>query len=124
MSASPLHFLTIAEVGGLIRAKQVSPVEVTEGMLRRIEALDGRYQSYSTVMAEQAMESAARAENEIAAGRYLGPLHGVPVAVKDLFFTRGVPSMGGTPVLSNHVPDFDATVVSKLAAAGAVLLGK
>ena len=75
-------------------------------------------------MADHAMESAQRAENEIAAGRYLGPLHGVPVAVKDLCFTRGVSTMGGTPVLSGHIPDFDATVIAKLASAGAVLLGK
>ena len=124
MSESPLHFLTITEVAGLIRQKQVSPVEVTEAILSRIQELDGRYQSYATVVADQAMESARAAENEIAAGRYLGPLHGVPVAVKDLCFTKGVRTMGGTPVLSGHVPDFDATVVSNLAAAGAVLLGK
>ena len=124
MSESPLHFLTITELAGLIQGKQMSPVEVTEAMLGRIEALDGRYSSYATVMADQAMQSAARAENEITAGRYLGPLHGVPIAVKDLCFTRGVPTMGGTPVLSGHIPDFDATVISKLATAGAVLLGK
>ena len=124
MSGSPLYFLTISELAGLIREKQVSPVEVTEAILSRIEALDGRYSSYATVMADHAMDSAQRAENEIAAGRYLGPLHGVPVAVKDLCFTRGVPTMGGTPVLSGHIPDFDATVISKLASAGAVLLGK
>ena len=124
MSGSPLYFLTITELAGSIREKQVSPVEVTEAMLSRIEALDGRYSSYATVMADHAMESAQRAENEIAAGRYLGPLHGVPVAVKDLCFTIGVPTMGGTPVLSGHIPDFDATVISKLASAGAVLLGK
>ena len=124
MSESPLYFLTITELAGLIREKQVSPVEVTEAMLSRIQALDGRYSSYATVMADHAMESAQRAENEIAAGRYLGPLHGVPVAVKDLCFTRGVPTMGGTPVLSGHIPDFDATVIATLASAGAVLLGK
>jgi amidase len=124
MSGSPLYFLTISELAGLIREKQVSPVEVTEAILSRIEALDGRYSNYATVMADHAMDSAQRAENEIAAGRYLGPLHGVPVAVKDLCFTRGVPTMGGTPVLSGHIPDFDATVISKLASAGAVLLGK
>ena len=124
MSESPLYFLTITELAGLIRKKQVSPVEVTEAMLRRIQALDGQYSSYATLMADHAMESAQRAENEIAAGRYLGPLHGVPVAVKDLCFTRGVSTMGGTPILSGHIPDFDATVIAKLASAGAVLLGK
>jgi amidase len=124
MSESPLHFLTITEIASLIRDKQVSPVEVTEAMLQRIDAMDGRFQSYATVMADQAMDSARKAESEIAAGRYLGPLHGVPIAVKDLCFTKGVRTMGGTPVLSSHVPDFDATVISKLTAAGSVLLGK
>ena len=124
MSGSPLYFLTITELARSIREKQVSPVAVTEAMLSRIEALDGRYNSYATVMADHAMESAQTAENEIAAGRYLGPLHGVPVAVKDLCFTRGVLTMGGTPVLSGLIPNFDATVISKLASAGAVLLGK
>ena len=70
------------------------------------------------------MDSARKAEIEISAGGYLGPLHGVPIAVKDLCFTKGVRTMGGTPVLSNHVPDFDPTGTSKLAAAGSVLLGK
>ena len=124
MSDPPLHYLTITEVAALIRDKQVSPVEVTEAMLQRIDALDGRFQSYATVMADQAMDSARKAEIEISAGGYFGPLHGVPIAVKDLCFTKGVRTMGGTPVLSNHVPDFDATVISKLAAAGSVLLGK
>ena len=124
MSDPPLHYLTITEVAALIRDKQVSPVEVTEAMLQRIDALDGRFQSYATVMADQAMDSARKAEIEISAGGYLGPLHGVPIAVKDLCFTKGVRTMGGTPVLSNHVPDFDATVISKLASAGSVLLGK
>ena len=124
MSESPLHFLTITEVASLIRDKQVSPMEVTKAMLQRIDALDGRSQSYATVLADQAMDSARKAESEITAGRYLGPLHGVPIAVKDLCFTKGVRTMGGTPVLSSHVPDFDATVISKLAAAGSVLLGK
>ena len=124
MSDPPLHYLTITEVAALIRDKQVSPVEVTEAMLQRIDALDGRFQSYATVMADQAMDSAIKAEIEISAGGYLGPMHGVPIAVKDLCFTKGVRTMGGTPVLSNHVPDFDATVISKLADAGSVLLGK
>jgi len=112
MSDPPLHYLTITEVAALIRDKQVSPVEVTEAMLQRIDALDGRFQSYATVMANQAMDSARKAEIEISAGGYFGPLHGVPIAVKDLCFTKGVRTMGGTPVLSNHVPDFDATVIS------------
>ena len=86
--------------------------------------MDGRLQSYVTVMADQAIASARRADAEIRAGRYRGPLHGVPIAVKDLCYTRGVRTMAGTKVFSDFVPDFDATVVARLEAAGAVILGK
>ena len=120
----PLHFKTITEIAMLIRTKQVSPVEVTQAMLDRIQRLDGRYRSYATVMADSAMASARTVEAEIAAGRYLGALHGVPIAVKDLCFTKGVPTMGGTPVLRDHVPGFDSTVTARLAVSGSVLLGK
>ncbi len=75
-------------------------------------------------MVDQAMESARAAESAINSGGYLGPLHGVPIAVKDLCFTIGVPTMGGAKVLRDHIPSFDATVVKKLEAAGAVILGK
>ncbi len=102
----------------------MSPVALTRQMLDRIAALDTRLASYATVMADQAMAAATEAEREIAAGKYRGPLHGVPIAVKDLCYTRGVRTMAGTSVLKDHVPEFDATVVSKLQAAGAVILGK
>ena len=124
MADTPLHFRTIPEVAGIIRSREVSPVEVTGEILERIGRLDGRYKAYATVMAEHAMEAARRAEREIIDGEYRGPLHGVPVAVKDLCFTDGVRTMGGCKVLSDHVPSYDSTVVSRLAAAGAVLLGK
>ncbi len=124
MSETPLHFKTISEIAGLIESKQLSPVEVTEAMLRRIESVDGQYKSYATVMGDSAMEAARAAEREIAAGRYLGQLHGVPIAVKDLCYTKGVRTMGGLKVLRDFAPDFDGTVVRKLASAGSVLLGK
>ena len=124
MGDTPLHFKTLTEVGSLIRSKQVSPVEVTEAMLQRIEDYDGRYKSYATVMADHAMAAARAAELEIIAGRYLGTLHGIPIAVKDLCFTSGVPTMGGSGAMRDHVPAFDATVVTRLESAGAVLLGK
>ena len=75
-------------------------------------------------MADSAMEAAKRAEDEIARGNYKGPLHGVPIAVKDLCFTYGVRTMGGSKVMADHVPNFDATVVARLETAGSVLLGK
>ena len=124
MQDTPLHFKTISQVAGLIETKQLSPVELTEAVLSRIDALDGRYKSYATVMGDQAMASARAAESAISSGNYLGPLHGVPIAVKDLCFTKGVRTMGGTKVLRDHIPDFDATVVEKLQNAGAVILGK
>ncbi|MGA1195416.1 MAG: amidase [Candidatus Latescibacterota bacterium] len=119
-----LHFQTIAQVAELIQSKSVSPVEITQEMLARIERLDGRFKSYATVMADEALEAAKQAEAEIAVGQYRGPLHGVPIAVKDLCFTKGVPTMGGSQALVDHIPNFDGTVVAKLKAAGAVLLGK
>ena len=119
-----LHFGTIAEIAPLIRAKRLSPVELTRSVLARIDRLDRRLHSYATVMEEQALAAAGRAAAEVASGDWRGPLHGVPVAVKDLCFTRGVRTMGGARVLADHVPEFDATVVTRLAAAGAVLLGK
>ena len=124
MADTPLHYKTITEVAALIKAREISPVEVTEAMLRRIEQIDGKYKSYATVMADQAQAAAKAAESEIAAGQYRGPLHGVPFAVKDLCFTEGVRTMGGSKVYIDHVPSFDATVVVKLNAAGAIPLGK
>ena len=124
MSEAPLHFKTITEVSELIREKHISPVEVTTAILDRIDQLDNNLKSYATVTADHAMIAAQKAEAEITAGTYRGALHGVPIAVKDLCFTKGVRTMGGTQVLAEHVPDFDSTVVAKLESAGAVLLGK
>ena len=124
MADAPLHYQTITEVAERIRSREISPVELTRVMLDRIAALDGDLKSYATVMDEPAMAAARAAEAEIVSGRYRGPLHGVPIAVKDLCFTAGVPTMGGAQVLRDFVPDFDATVVSKLNDAGAVILGK
>jgi amidase len=121
---TPLHYKTITELSGLIKNREISPVEVTEAQLARIEAHDGKLKSYATVMADQAMAEAREAEAEIAEGKYRGPLHGVPVAVKDLCYTTGIRTMGGLAVLENHVPDFDATVVTRFKEAGAVMLGK
>lgn len=124
MPDMPLHYQTIAEVGARLQARELSPVELTQAILERIEALDGDLKSYATVMADSAVASARAAEQEIAAGNYRGGLHGVPIAVKDLCFTTGVATMGGARVLRDFVPGFDGTVVQKLNAAGAVILGK
>jgi len=124
VNANALHYLSLHEVARLIESRDVSPVELTQLMLNRIDALDSRLHSYATVMRDHALSAARRAEREIAAGKYRGPLHGVPVAVKDLCYTQGVRTMGGLQVKRDFVPSFDATVVSRLEQAGAVLLGK
>jgi amidase len=116
--------MSLEDIGRLIASRDVSPVELTQHMLDRIAKVDATLKSYATVMAEQALTAARAAEQEIQAGTYRGPLHGVPIAVKDLCYTRGVRTMGGTPVFRGFVPDIDATVVSRLRDAGAVLLGK
>jgi len=119
-----LGYATIEGLAPRIAAGAVSPVELAEAQLGRIAGLDGRLKSYAAVMADSALAEARRAEREIAAGDYRGPLHGVPVAVKDLCYTADAPTMGGTKVLEDFRPDFDSTVVARLRAAGAVLLGK
>ena len=124
MAGGELGYATIEELAPRIASGEISPVELTEAQLGRIAALDGRLKSYATAMADSALTEARRAELEIAAGEYRGPLHGIPLAVKDLCYTAGVATMGGTKVLEDFRPDFDSTVVARLRAAGAVLLGK
>ena len=115
---------TLTEVAGLIKKKDVSPVELTQAMLDRIAALDGKLYSYLTVTADLALQQARAAEQEIGKGTYRGPLHGIPIAVKDLCYTKGTRTTCASKILANWVPDYNATVVEKLAAAGVVLLGK
>ncbi len=124
MSDADLCYLTIAELAGLISAKKVSPVEVVEAQLRRIERLNGKLNAFITVTAEAALAEAKAAEREIAAGHYRGPLHGVPYSLKDLYLTKGVRTTGGTKILADWTPEYDSTVAQKLKATGAVLLGK
>ncbi len=115
---------TLTEVATLIREKEVSPVELTGAMLDRISMYDGQLHSYVTVTSNLALQQARKAEEKILRGGYRGPLHGVPIAVKDLFYTQNVPTTCGSPILSDWVPEYDATVIERLYAAGAVLLGK
>ena len=124
MSKTPLHYKPITELAELLSSKQLSPVELTTTILERINQLDDQLKSYATLMTDSALSAAAQAEREISSGIYRGPLHGIPIAVKDLCFTKGVRTMGGTKVLANHIPDYNCTVVEKLNDAGAVLLGK
>ena len=124
MGGQDLRELTLAEVASLVRRKEASPVELAEGYLRRIEALNPSLNAYVTVAADEAMRSARQAEDGVARGLELGPLHGVPLAIKDLFATRGLRTTGGSKILADWVPDEDAYVVTRLRQAGAILLGK
>lgn len=124
MNGEDLHRLTIAEMGDLIRSQNLSPTELTQAYLARIERLDPTLGAYITVMADSALSAAMQAEQEISAGAYRGRLHGIPIAVKDIVYTRGVLTSGGSRVLSDNVPDYDSTIIERLRDAGAVLLGK
>jgi len=119
-----LVWKSMLELARLIRAKEVSPVEVAQAHLDRAGALDGKLKAYITVTADAALEAARAAEAAAMAGETLGALHGVPVALKDLYCTRGVKTTGGSKILGDWIPSEDATVVSRLAGAGAILLGK
>ncbi|HEX9266187.1 MAG TPA: amidase [Candidatus Limnocylindria bacterium] len=116
--------LTLEDAAARVRDRRVSPAELTEACLARIEAVEPRLNAFVTVTAEVARAQAREATDEIAAGRYRGPLHGIPVAVKDLFATKGIRTTAGSRILADWVPEADATVVRKLREAGAVLLGK
>ena len=124
MNPQEIPFLSVTELATLLQSREVSPVEATDAYLERIDRVDGQLHSYITVCRAEAQAAAQEAEREIAAGRYLGPLHGIPVAVKDQLESQGIPTTGGSTILANHIPDRDATVIARLKAAGAILLGK
>ena len=119
-----IHYKTIFDLAPLIQARKLSAVELTTAQLERIERLDPVLKSFATVTADLALQQARIADEQIANSGYLGPLHGIPVAVKDLCNTAGIRTMGGSSVFADNVPDQDATVVTRLYEAGAVLLGK
>src|SRR2546427_3721026 len=119
-----LAFLTISELSELIRTRKVSPIEITQTILERIEKLNPALNAYITVTPDLAMRSAREAESEIQQRKWRGPLHGVPVALKDLFDTAGVRTTAASALFKDRVPEQDAEVVRKLKAAGAVLIGK
>src|SRR6266700_285697 len=123
-SAQELPLLELTEVSQAVQKKEVSPVELTQACLDRIERLNPKINAYITVMTESALDKARTAEAEIIRGEWKGPLHGVPLAVKDLAETAGVKTTAASAVLKDFVPSADAEVVRRLKAAGAVLLGK
>jgi len=129
-----LPFLTIKEASELLKKKEISPVELTQSILDRINDKDDNLNTYVTVLADKALESAKQAEAEITAGNYLGPLHGIPLylgplhgiplGLKDIFITKDITTTCGSKMLENFIPPYDATVTQKLLNSGAVILGK
>jgi aspartyl-tRNA(Asn)/glutamyl-tRNA(Gln) amidotransferase subunit A len=115
---------SLAEAAEAIRAGAVSPVELTQACLDRVERVDPVIRAFASVEAERALDAARAAEREVRAGRYRGPLHGIPIAIKDNYDTVGVPTRNGSQVFADRVPSEDATAWMRLRAAGAVLLGK
>src|SRR4030088_3288 len=123
MSAD-LHYLSLDEVARRLKARKLSSVEATQAILDRIEALDPKLKSYATAPPEDALQDAARPDAETAAGQWRARLHGVPIAVKDLCNTAGVPTAAGMAIHRKHVPAKDATVVARLREDGPVIMGK
>ena len=124
MSENELAFASIEKMAALLSRRKISPVELAELALRRIERAQPKLNAFITVTAERALADARRAEREILGGRYRGPLHGLPIALKDNIATRGVLTTAGSKILREWIPEEDATVARRLSRAGAVLLGK
>jgi len=116
--------LSVDELSGLLESRQVSPVEVTEAVLDNVRRYDGALNAYIDVYREDALESARNAATEIASGRYHGPLHGIPMAIKDNIYFAGRVTTMGSKIHRDFVPESNATVVDKLVDAGVVFLGK
>ncbi len=121
---SEIHFLSIAEAARLIRSRKLSPVELARAHLDRIGELEEQLSAFITLTPDLALKQAKRAEREIVKGKYRGPLHGIPIGLKDIYNTKGILTSGHSRVCIDNVPDRDAATVTKLYAAGAVLLGK
>ena len=124
MNKADIPFLSATELSQLIETKEVSPVEATEAYLERIDALDFKYNSYLTVCHREALQAAREAEEAIVRDNYLGPMHGIPVAVKDQLWSKGIRSTGGSRILADFIPEVDATAIANLKRSGAILLGK
>ena len=124
MASQELYFRSAAELGPLIRDKKVSPVEVTQACLRRAEEVEPRLNSFITLLSDQALQAARKAEREILRGQYRGALHGIPLGLKDVYETRGIRTTFGCKVYDDYIPEEDSTTWVRLREAGAILLGK
>ncbi|HEX7192344.1 MAG TPA: amidase [Thermoanaerobaculia bacterium] len=124
MISEEILYLTVGELADRIKTRKLSPVELTEAYLRRGETLGARLNAYATLTRERAMAEAKKAESEINAGKYRGPLHGIPYAAKDLLAAKGYPTTWGARPYAGQKFDYDANVITRLTNAGAILLGK
>jgi aspartyl-tRNA(Asn)/glutamyl-tRNA(Gln) amidotransferase subunit A len=124
VSGTDLAYLSAHEAGRLLRSREISPVELVRACLARIEALNSRLNAFVTVTADQALEAARQAEAELLKGEQRGPLQGIPLAVKDIFATRGVRTTSGSRIFADWIPEYDAAAVERLRAAGALIVGK
>ncbi len=119
-----IHYKSISEISKLIKSKEISSTELTQLTLNRITTVDKKLNSYLTLFNESALATADKLDKELESGKYRGPLHGIPIAVKDLLFTSNAPTTGGHAFKTDFVPTYNATVINKLSEAGAVILGK
>jgi aspartyl-tRNA(Asn)/glutamyl-tRNA(Gln) amidotransferase subunit A len=124
MPTNDLHYLTISEAATLLESKQLSPVELVAAHLERIEQTDERLNSFITLLADEATAAAKDAETEIQHGDYRGQLHGIPIGLKDLYYTKGIRTTVGSKIMRDFVPDYDAAVAERFHDAGAILMGK
>ena len=124
MAPDDLCYLTIAEASRHLSSTELSPVELVEAHLERIGRVDGDLNSFITLLADESVAAARSAEREIASGGHLGPLHGIPIGLKDLYYTKGVRTTIGSKIFADFIPSYDATVTRMLRDAGAILLGK
>ena len=124
MDKATIPYLPATELSGLIKKKEISPVEAVDAYLERIEHINPKLNAFLTVCHDEARQAAREAEQALARGKYRGAMHGIPVAVKDQIYTKGIRTTGGSPIFTDFVPKEDATVISKLKNSGAILLGK
>jgi aspartyl-tRNA(Asn)/glutamyl-tRNA(Gln) amidotransferase subunit A len=124
MGSIDLESTTIHGLSDLVRKREISPVEVIEATLQRIEKYDADLKAFITVLSEESLECAKKAEASIARGDYIGPLHGIPIGLKDIIFTEGIRTTCGSKILADFIPPEDATVMNRLKKAGAIIVGK
>lgn len=124
MEKYELPYLPIKEISEAVKTCEISPVDLTASVIKRIKRLNGLLNAYISVFEQSAIEVATKAEKEIRAGGWLGPLHGVPIALKDVFYVKNTITTAGSPILKDFIPKHDASVVKMLREAGAILIGK